>query len=322
MKTMKMSMVLFLIFCMIFSFSGCGSKPKKPSTQEENAQKPMPKVIEEIEKDALKIMEQADMIPYFQKIIVEKQIKEMESSAQQSNVDLSISGSGENKLEVKADSSEKSEEDKPQSITIEDSILSEILKKEKENSDEGQTEKPPKDIEETWKKINDLIKGLHGKWNVLEPQLTPVNVPPEMIGQFEDTLNQLTKFGFDKKYFETISTANNLTAHLPKFMTYYKYDIPPHVYTLKYHIRDIVLNASVGNFQAAQDSLDKFRELSQGLKSELIKKKAQDVSDKLDASVTNLQNAIKNKDMLLLKINAGIVAKNVMLIKDALTGSM
>ena len=207
-------------------------------------------------------------------------------------------------------------------MTIEESILVEILKREKNPPEEKQEEKPPKDIAETWRTIHSTIKGLHDKWNVLEPLLIQQSVSPEVMAGFEDTLDSLTNLGISKNYFGTIATANRLTAYLPKFMTPFKKDIPPTVYNLKFHLRDVILNVAVDNYPQAQESLNQIKEQGQSIKSQLIEKKAKSTADKFDASVINLQKSLDKKDMNLLKINGAIVMKNIMLMKDDLAGSV
>ncbi|MCT4605325.1 MAG: hypothetical protein N4A64_04330 [Marinisporobacter sp.] len=320
MKILKKHILLLMTLFIIFSSASCSKKPQKPSSKSENEPKPLPKVVEEIEKDALKIMNTADMVPYFQRVIVEqKNIKEKEKMekmqmAQKNNQD-------QKKQEEPSKDPQQQEQEKPKPKAIEESVLAELLKKEKVTSEDNQAEKPPKDIAETWKKINETIVGMHNKWNVLEPQLTTASVSPDIITEFEDTLDTLTKYGIEQNYFGTMTTANELTSYLPKFMPYFKKEVPPTVYTLKYLTRNIVLQAAMENYSICQENLNQIKEQGQTLKSDLIEKKAKATADKFDASVINLEKSIAKKDMNLIRINASIVMKNIMLMMDDLAKS-
>ncbi len=326
---MKKKQIYFLILILfgipLFSIA-CSPTPQKPETKSENTPKTMPSVIKEIEKDTLIIMQQADQIPYFERVIAEK--KEIEQKKEQSEKENSIEKKIEkaiegNKEEQKSTQKKETENEKPKPISTRESILSDILKKEQESSDgkeEGST--PPKDISETWKKINDTILQLHNRWNVLEPVLIQQNIPIETITAFEDTLDNLTKSGVSEDAFQTLANANHLTAYLPKFMTPFKKQIPPEIYSLKYHIRNLVLNAAADNYPAAEESFNQIKRQSEVLKVSLIEKKAVPVLNQFETSVSNLQKSFQKKDIDLIKINASIVMKNVMEMTDVFSSSL
>ncbi|WP_184310499.1 hypothetical protein [Anaerosolibacter carboniphilus] len=326
--------ILAIIFCILITSVACGKKPQKPSPKSEDEPKPLPKVVEEIEKDTLKIMEQIDKIPYFQRVIVEKEMLEQKKKAEEMQMKAAEgggAGSGEQKQGGEEGSKQEggqeqsqsgSEEEKPKPMTIDEGILTELMKREKSEEAENENQKAPKNLDEVWTTVNTTILGLHNKWNVLEPQLIQQGVSPESINSFETTLDTLTKFGFEKKYFETLSVANNLTAYLPDFRAYFKKEVPPSIYTLKYQVRNLVLNAAVGDFDAAQESLNKLKEHGQTLKPQLIEKKAKTTVDKYDASVSNLEKSLTKKDLQLIKINSSIVLKNILLMEEDLSASM
>ncbi len=330
MRTTKKGILFLLVLSIVLSIIGCGQGAKKPSPQSDNQQKPMPKTIEEIENDAIKVMQLADLVPYFEKSIEEKEAKEQQQkqeSAQQTMVQGGGQGGGQagdqgGGEQEQQGATGQQEPPQPQPRTLGDVILTEVLLREKTGGDDNQMQKPPENITEIWKEINTTIKAIHDKWNVLEPVLIEENIPPETITGFENTLDTLTSHGMQNKYFETLSTANLLTSHLPKFMGNFKKDVPPAVFSLKFLVRNVVITAASENYQGAQESLNKIKEQSQGVKSKLIEKKAKPTADKFDASVSNLEKSIKKKDLNLVKINASIVMKNVGLMRDDLAGSI
>jgi len=319
MKSIKKIRIFMIAFFLIILLPACGEKPQKPAPKPEDTLPEMPKVIEEIEKDILKIMTLADKIPYFERVIIQKEKIEEKSKIEK----IQMAEIGE-ELGQESESKPKtsSPQEQPKPMTIEDSILTEILNKEKTSPEDKKEDKPPKDIAETWKSINTTTRGLHDKWNVLEPLLIKQTVSPEILTEFEDNMDKLTNLAISKNYFGAITTANKLTSFLPKFMAFYKKDIPPTIFVLKYHLRDVVLNAAVENYPQAQESLNQIKEQSQNIKTDLIEKKAKSTAEKFDASLANLQKSLEKKDINLIKINAAITMKNIILMKDDLLGSI
>ncbi|WP_300300886.1 hypothetical protein [Anaerosolibacter sp.] len=330
--------ILAMIFCILITSVACAKKPQKPSPKSENEPKPLPKVVEEIEQDALKIMEQVDKLPFLQRVIIEKEMIEQKKKAEEAQMKAAEGGGGGSEEQKQGgeqggeqggqqesgqgQAPSSSEEEKPAPMTIEEGILTELMKREKSDEAEKEGQKTPKSLDEVWTSVNATILGLHNKWNVLEPQLIQQGVSPESMNSFENALDNLTKFGFEKKYFETLSVANNLTAYLPDFRAYFKREVPPSIYTLKYQVRNLVLNAAVGDYDVAQESLSKLKDHGQTLKPQLIEKKAKATTDKYDASVNNLEKSLAKKDLQLIKINSSIVLKNILLMEEDLSASM
>jgi hypothetical protein len=280
--------------------------------QSESTLKSIPPVFKEIEKDTLKIMQQTDQIPYFNRAIAEKKAIEQKNKKME-----------DKKTSKKSEEKSQSSPEEPKPMMFRENILKDLLEKEKQGSENNKKEaKPPKDISETWEKINTTILQLHSKWNVLEPLLIQQSTSTEMIAAFKDTLDNLTKYGINKDQFGTLVTANNLTAYLPKFMIYFKKQVPPEIYSLKYHVRNIVLNAAADNYPAAEESLRQIKQQGEMLKTTLIEKKAMSVINQFDTSTTNLQKSLQKKDIDLIKINAGIVMKNIMRITDVFYSSI
>ncbi len=333
MNPSKKTIPILLAFFLFFTISACSKQSEKPTPKSEDTPPKQPEVIAELESDIINIMVLSDKVPYFERVIVEKEKIEEEQKmeqiqmSQESNTPKEDDSKKEESSDQQSQDKEKSQDEnkeKPKPMTIQEGILDEILKRENTSSeqDQGEKEQPPKDISETWKNINTKIKGVHDKWNVLEPLLIQQGMSPEVILEFEDTLDNLTNHGIANNYLVTIATANKLTVYLPKFMMVFKKDIPPSVYTLKYLVRDIVLNSAVSNYSKAQESLNKIKEQSQSLKSQLIENKSKSTSDKFDASVNNLQKSLNKKDINLIKINGSIVMKNVILMHDDLKSSI
>ncbi|MBF8982032.1 hypothetical protein IZY60_00630 [Lutibacter sp. B2] len=320
MKIIKKTMILFMIFCLLLSSAGCTKSQKKPSKEDANSKKAMPEVIKSIEKDILLVMQQVDLTLYFNRSIEQKKqlekemlemkkiLKDEKSSGEKPKEESS--NTGEDKESQKEDVSKK----EPNPLMFPEMVLQDILKNEKVLPEDNESTKAPTDINETWKKINTTIISIHNKFNILEPLIIEKNAGSLAITKFKDTLDQLTNYVLEKKYFETITLANQLTLYLPEFMAHFETKIPPTAYTLKFYTRDIVLKSSKNDYKSANNNINELIQKSKVLKSFLTNKNSKPIIEKFDAALVNFQNAVKKHDINLIKINAAIVMKNIVII--------
>jgi hypothetical protein len=324
-----------LIYCLVFSLSvffiSCAKEQKKPAPKSDNEPKPVPPVMEEIELEILGIMKKVDLIPYYERQIAEKkkkieEKKQMEiltgKKDEQKNQGKQGGGAeGEEKKDEEDQSSEISKliEFKPEPITINDTVLADILKEEMAENKNNNQGKIPDTIVTVWHEINNKVKGLHEKWNSLEPELIKENTPHEAISGFENTLNSLTVASSQYKYMETLMFSNKLTSYIPDLISNFKKKTPNQIYHTKYFIRDIVLNVSNNDYTKANETYKKLVIYKDALISQLAEKNLSDVANKLNTSIADLQNAINLKNISIIKIKASVVMKNVNSAKEELS---
>lgn len=269
--------ILLLFLLLLILLPGC-TRGAREGTPEGNSPQTAPREITEIEAGTLEIMQQADLIP-----VIEK------TSAQ-----------GE-------------EAKKMAELTYDETILGEVLKREAEAASGGGEEQQslPKEPEEAWGTIKMAITDLHDQWNRLEPQVAGEKISQEMINNFEEVLDRLTAFGTEQNAFATLAAANQLTQHLTKFMVPFEEPPGPLAYELKYHVRNIVLNAAEDNYEAARESLTYIREQQPVLRKALEENDGVDSADELEMSLENLQRALDKQNLELVKINAAVVMENL-----------
>lgn len=336
MKKIKMLITCLLIFVIPFSLLSCVKSQKKPEPKTENGSKPMPPIIEEIESDIITIINQVDLIPYYNKqIAIKKQKKQerkkieiiigqkltenMQGSQNQESKGQSQDGGKDksNQSEEKSDI-EKLIEFKPTPITMKDTLLKDILKQELTDEKDNKTKNIPDDIVFIWNEINTKISDLHEKWNNLEPIIIKAGVSQESIKAFEDTLNKLTIAGSEYKHMETLMFSNKLTSYIPDFINNFKKKVPSPIYHMKYYVRQVILDSSIKNYKAVNEDFKKIKIYKDALISQLIDKKMTDQINKLNTSVSDLEDALKIKDMSIIKIKARVVMKNIYSIRDEL----
>ncbi|MCK4259456.1 MAG: hypothetical protein KAX49_10785 [Halanaerobiales bacterium] len=307
MRKYKFTIILLMIFCTLFIISSCTSKSEQSSPKSENSPKPIPPEIEEMESTILKIMNQVDLVPYYEKQIKEKKLEEKE----QKEI-----------LTAKEDGTEKKEEEfKPKPITTNDILLSEILKKEKPQ-EEGDEEKKitiPDDIIFIWHEINTEINSLHDKWNDLESILLEAKSFPKELTGFKNNLNNLTISSSKYNYLETLVTANRLTSYISLFTKGFKSETPPSIYDIKYHVRQIIIDSAINEYNKVNENFSAIKNHEETIVFKLIEEKSKEDATKLKSSISDLESAISLKDISIIKVKAGVVIKNVTSIKEKLS---
>ncbi len=334
MKGIKIGLSYFLIFIILCTTVSCANKAEKPTSESEGDPKQMPSIVEEIETDIIGIMAKLDLIPYYEEQITEKKKKEEEKKQFQilMGQGSDSKGNSEEKKQQEGGQQEGQEgekngsggtdkltEFKPKPITINDIILADLLKEEMPKEEDSKEEEIPSDIVEVWNDINNSIKGIHEKWNSLEPQIVKAGASQTAIESFEDTLNQVTINGTEYKQMETLILSNILTSYIPELVNGFKKKFPNSIYNMKFHVRQIVLDSYNDSFDKAQEHLDKLVIHKDSLVSKLVETKNNELGDKLNTSVFDLKNALESKDINIIKIKATIVIKNLNAIKDELS---
>ncbi len=247
-----------------------------------------PREILEMESSLLEIMRQADLVPV------------IERSAQQG---------GEAK--------------KMTDLTFDETTLGEVLKREEETGSGGEwgQQKLPEESAAVWTRIKASIAGLHDQWDRLEPQVAAENIPEEAIASFEETLDWLTASATAGSYPGTLAAANQLTRHLAKFMEPFAEPPAPQAYEIKYYIRETVLQAAEGKYDAARENLSKIREQQPAVHKALKDRDAAERAEELDISLNNLQRAVEKEEPELVKINAAVVMENMVQAIEKMQGS-
>lgn len=321
-KTLLIYALIILLFIMFMS--SCAQQQEKPAPKSENEPKPMPPVVEEIEGEIISIMSEVDMVPYYRKQIDMQKEKEKQKKELAIKLGTGSQESSEGKQENSKQQGQKVEASiidslikfEPSPITINDILLSEVLKTEATDKKENASKEIPTDIVFIWHGINTKIMGLHKKWNMLESQVTKAGASPEAIKGFENTLNNLTISASQYGYLDTLFYSNKLTSYIPGLVNNFKKKIPSPIYFMKYHLRQIILDCRIKDYEKAEKNYNKLVIYKEALVSQLIEKKLTELANKLNTSVKDLESALKLKDLNIIKIKASVLMSNIESIKE------
>lgn len=329
MKKIKVILIyLLIVLISMMVIPSCAKKPQEKPAPKPDEPKPMPPVVEEIESEIISIMAQVDMIPYYEKQIAEKKKKDNEKKELAIQLGMGSQQSGsQGKEEGGQEGGQKKENSQvdelvkfePKPITINDILLSEVLKAEATDKKEGGTEEIPTDIEFIWHEINNKIGGLHKKWNTLESQVIKSGVMQEPIRGFEKTLNNLTISASQYNFLDTLFYSNKLTSYIPDLVKNFKKKVPSPIYYMKFHLRQVVLDCRIKNYESAAENYNKLSIYKDALVSQLIDKKLTELANKLNTSVKDLEDALKLKDLNIIKIKASVVMSNIELVKEEIS---
>lgn len=316
MKKFKVSIIYLIVLCSIIFISSCSQKSNESKPKPDNEVKAIISMIEGLETGLIGVMRQTDLVPYFEKQISEKKLQE----AEKKQMEILTAQSTEKQGTSGGESESKgSEEFKPKPITINDTLLAEIMKQEApEEEKEKKEEKLPEDIVFIWQEINTMINSLHNSWNDVEPKLIEKAVSSTALSEFDDTLNSLTISGSKSEHMETLVNANTLTYHIAQFVHELQDATMGSVYYIKYHVRQIVLDQFADNDQKVNENMNALMGYQESLTYKLAEEKQKELADKLKASILDLEKAISLKDLNVIKIKGSIVIKNVNAIKEKL----
>jgi hypothetical protein len=287
----KSGMILLLLTIVLF-LAGCGGE----DNPDQNEQSEMPGEIMEMESGLLRIMQQADLVP----AVLSEQAKSKSGEEEQANEETEG-----NEEEATGESEEAVAQ--VSELTFKETILRELLEKEADADVIDEDEELPENTEIIWNDIKKTVTELHSQWGQLEPLLVDENITQEVIGYFEEGLDNLTVFSTERDYFTTMDAANQLTGHLSKFMVPFAENIVALTYDLKFHIRNIVLQAAVNKYTEAQISLDYLIEH----KPELAKILDEAEFRGLETSLDNLQRVLDKKTLDLVILKAAVVMENM-----------
>lgn len=323
-KNYRFISLLLIVFVLV----GCGQNAQRPNPEKKEDNPPkVPKVLTELDEEILKVMYDLDSVTGIEEAIKKKKLLETEQA--NTSMEVAAQSGGEGQGEKSASSGEQGSSKKEDSKKIEEKVDLQGLIKEskiiiplldaseiKGNFVENPT--PPEDIDRVWTQISDSVTNLHKKWNVLEAQLTPVNVPRQKSEEFEQILDNLTLSVMNREKLNSLNLANELTRITTDFRSYFNGAAEHGVYGMYYHIRATILFAASNDYKGAVDHLDEASKLGANVRQDLIKQDSQDILQKFELSIEDLRKQLVDENFTLSQIKAPIVIKNIKLIEEEL----
>ena len=320
-KSYRLILLLFIIFILI----GCKKGSQKPDISKKGNIPKLPKVLEELEDETLKIMYDLDSVPGIEKAIEEEKALKAKQTASVKTIAIPIGqwqlgkNIGGKELKIAKGSKSKQTEEKVdmQELITESEIIIPLLKAQEVKGTFAKSKTPPPDIETVWSKISDNAMNVHKKWNVLEAQLPVEKTSQEKINEFEKILDDLTISIIDKKRLGSLTQANELTRVIAGLRNHFDGMGNSNVFEMYYHVRGVILSAAIDDYAGAINHLNETTKIGDSMRQDLVKKGSKNVLKKFELSTEDLGDQLVDENFQLSQIKAPIVIKNIKLIQDA-----
>lgn len=184
--------------------------------------------------------------------------------------------------------------------------------KEEQESKNGQQQTSQNQAETVpqpdWPKLEQHIAGIHEQWNDFQTEAVKSGAGSEMINDFSNTINLLTMTLTKQDLYQGLLAVNDLYGKTIDFEKLFKTKSPPEARKIIYYGRmalyKILNNDDAGASEAMNHAL---------ISWENVKSQVEDTNEaaKVQFSLDELSQAIREKDPNLIKIKGQIAQKNV-----------
>lgn len=166
--------------------------------------------------------------------------------------------------------------------------------------------KPQVNWEEAFKNVEEI----HKEWNDYIAEAAKNGVSKSNIDGFSNNLDDLTGYISVKDRVPALLAANSLTLYIANFWMSYDGKVPPDVKRLKHYVRNIIYYSYIPDWPSAEKNMNISKNLFQSIRTVSDKEK-QDLINKVDYSIQELDRVVKRKNPSLIKIKGKLVADNI-----------
>ncbi|HHW03963.1 MAG TPA: hypothetical protein GXX35_14340 [Thermoanaerobacterales bacterium] len=170
---------------------------------------------------------------------------------------------------------------------------------------QGQAEQAPKP---DWTKFEKAITQIHTQWNSFQPEAIKSGATLDMVDGFSRNLNELTVTLTRQELYKGLLAANDLYEKTVSFEKLFKTQSPPDAKKVLYNLRNATYRALAGEDVEAEKSINSGLRVWETVKPQI---KDMGTASKVEYSLKELGQAIKEKDPNLIKIKAQVAEKNV-----------
>ncbi|MCR4429736.1 MAG: hypothetical protein NUV45_01815 [Tepidanaerobacteraceae bacterium] len=170
---------------------------------------------------------------------------------------------------------------------------------------QGQSGQSP---EPDWAKFEKEITQIHTQWNSFQPEAVKNGAALEMVDAFSSKLNELTITLTRKELYHGLLAANDLYEKTVSFEKLFKTKSPPDAKKVLCNLRNAAYRALAGEDAEAEKAINDALGVW-----ETVKPQIKDIAtvSKVEYSLKELGQAIKERDPNLIKIKAQIAEKNM-----------
>lgn len=164
--------------------------------------------------------------------------------------------------------------------------------------------------QDPWETVSAAINTLHYQWDSYMPSAVKAGANKKLMENFSNALNSLTTTIIGKNRTNTLMAASYLYAYIPDFYSLYKTETSSDIKRVRYYTRNALLNAITANWTQADHDLNNLKSLWSLYRTTLDKDK-QDISNKIDLSIIELEKVIKERNQPLTDIKGRVMISNI-----------
>jgi hypothetical protein len=184
---------------------------------------------------------------------------------------------------------------------------------------QGQQQSKPSSSsqQDPMEKVPALVDKMHYQWNNLMPVAIKKGANKDLVNNFGNKLNDLSSTVVGKDKMKTLIAANQLYAYIPDLYLLFKPKLSPEIKRVRYYSRSSILNSLTANWAQANSDIDNLKSIWVVYKNSLNKDQ-QDIANKLDLSIYELEKVIKAKNQPLVKIKGKVEFSNIEALEKAM----
>ena len=165
-------------------------------------------------------------------------------------------------------------------------------------------------------KINPIIDKMHYQWNNLMPAVIKKGASKELVNNFDNALNHLSSTVPGRNTMNTLLAANQLYAYVPDLYSLFQSKPSPAIKRIRYYSRSAILNSLTANWTQADSDMNNLKSVWALYKNSLSKDQ-QEIANKLDLSIYELEKVVKEKNQPLVKIKGNVELSNTETLEKA-----
>ena len=227
------------------------------------------------------------------------------------------SQSGQSSSSQQSESSQSGQSSSSQQSESSQSGQSSSSQQGSQSSQQSQTNGPSSSSQQDpMYKISSIVENMHYQWNNLMPEAIKKGANNDLVNNFDNSLNNLSSTVKGKNNTSIMMAANQLYAYIPDLYSLFQTKSSPQIKRMRYYARGAILNASTANWNQADSDINNLKAVWVLCKSGLSKDQ-QDLANKLDLSIYELEKVIKERNQPLVNIKGKIELSNTQALEKA-----
>lgn len=159
-------------------------------------------------------------------------------------------------------------------------------------------------------KIASIVENMHYQWNNLMSEAIKKGASNDLVNNVDNSLNNLSNIVKSKDKMNIMIAANRLYAYIPDLYSLFQTKSSPQIKRMRYYSREAILNASIADWNQADSNINSLKSVWALYKNSLNKDQ-QDLANKLDLSIYELEKVVKERNQSLVNIKGKIELSNM-----------